>query len=138
MAEKKIKGRKRHIVTDILGFILAVVVHAANIHDTVAGCSLAGKAFDKYPTIEIFCGDEGYRGTFVEYIGWDFEDVRVEISERITPKFEVLPKRWRVERTLAWLGNSRRLSKDYEISTNSAENMVIISNLHMILKRHWG
>ena len=138
MAGKKIKGRKRHIVTDILGFILAVVIHAANIHDTKAGCLPAALAFDKYPTIEAFCGDEGYRGTFEEYVRWEFEDVRVEISERIKPEFEILPKRWRVERSLAWLGNSRRLSKDFEISSDSAANMVIISNLYTILKKYWG
>ena len=136
MVGKKIKGRKRHIIVDILGFILAVVVHAANIHDTKSGWMPAAKAYDKYSTIERFCGDEGYRGTFSDYVGWDFDDVGVDISERIKPEFEILPKRWIVERSLAWLGNSRRLSKDYELSTNSAENMVIISNLHTILKRY--
>ena len=135
MVEKKVKGRKRHIVVDILGCILSVTVHAANIHDTKGGCNPAAKAFDKYPTIEKFSGDEGYRGTFVEYVGWDFDDVSVDISQRIKPEFEILPKRWIVERSLAWLGNSRRLSKDYEISTESAENMVLISNLHTLLKR---
>jgi len=132
---KKVKGRKKHIMTDTMGNLLTVVVHAANIHDTKGGIEVASRAFDKYPTIEKFCGDEGYRGTFVEYIDCEF-DLEVDISERIKPKFEVLPKRWIVERTLAWLGNSRRLSKDYEISKNSAENMVFISNLHIILKRY--
>jgi len=138
MVGKKIKGRKRHIVVDIMGFVLSVVVHAANIHDTKGGCTPAAKAFDKYPTIEKFCGDEGYLGTFVHYVGWDFDDVSVDISKRIKPEFEILPKRWIVERTFAWAGNSRRLSKDYEISTDSAENMVLISNLHTILKRFWS
>jgi transposase len=138
MAGKKIKGRKRHMVVDILGFLLAVVIHAANIHDTKAGCLPAAKAFDKYPTIERFCGDEGYRGSFEEYVSWDFDDVGVDISKRIKPVFEVLPKRWIVERTFAWAGNSRRLSKDFEISTDSAENMMIISYLHTILNRYWG
>jgi len=114
---------------------LAVIVHAANIHDTKGGGAVAAKAFDKYPTIEKFCGDEGYRGTFVEYVGWEFDDVGVDISKRIKPEFDVQAKRWIVERTFAWMGNSRRLSKDYEITTNSAENMVIISNLHTLLKR---
>ena len=114
------------------------IVHAANIHDTKGGCCTAAKAYDKYPTIEKFCGDEGYLGTFVEYVGWDFDDVGVDISKRIKPTFEILPKRWIVERTFAWAGNSRRLSKDYEISTNSAENMLFISNLHSILRRYWG
>ena len=135
MVGKKVKGRKRHIVVDTLGCLLAVVVHAANIHDTKGGMLVAARAFDKYPTIKKFCGDEGYCGTFVEYVEWEFDDVGVDISKRINPGFEVLPKRWIVERTFAWMGNSRRLAKDCEISTNSAENMAIISNMHTLLKR---
>lgn len=135
MVGKKVKGRKRHIVVDIMGCVLAVVVHAANIHDTIAGGAVADRAIDNYPTIEKFCGDEGYLGTFVEYIGWQYDDIGVDISKRIKPGFEILPKRWIVERTFAWLGNYRRLSKDFEISVDSAENMVIIANLHTLLKK---
>jgi putative transposase len=135
MAEKKVKGRKRHIVVDILGCILSVVVHVANIHDTKAGCLPAAKAYDKYPTIEAFSGDEGYSGSFVNYVGWDFDDVLVHISKRINPGFEILPKRWIVERTLAWLGNSRRLSKDYEITIVSEEAFVMISHARILLRR---
>jgi len=130
---KKVKGRKRHIISDTMGNILGVTVHAANIHDTIAGIKPAKLAFKRYPTIEKFCGDEGYRGTFEVEIFWEFA-MDVDISERIKPKFEVLPKRWIVERSFAWLGNYRRLSKDFEIATDSAEAMVIIANLHIILR----
>ena len=61
MTGEKTKGRKRHIVVDTMGNMLAVSVHAANIHDTKAGISPAAKAFKKYPTIKKFCGDDGYR-----------------------------------------------------------------------------
>ena len=122
MTGKKTKGRKRHIVVDIMGLILAVIVHAANIHDTKSGILPAQKAFEDYPTIVRFCGDEGYRKSFEEDVG-NLLGLGVDISKRIKPEFEVLPKRWVVERTFAWLGNSRRLSKDYEISTDSAVNM---------------
>ena len=132
---KKIKGRKRHIVVDVLGCILSVVVHAANVHDTKSGWRPASKAFDKYPTIEKFCGDEGYRGTFEDFVAYEFEDVGVDISTRIKPKFEVLPKRWVVERTFAWLGNSRRLSKDYEITVTSEESFVNISHSRLLVRR---
>src|SRR5215469_4538798 len=136
MAEKKVKGRKRHIAVDTLGCLLDIRVHAANTHDTKAGGRVAVGAFDKYPTILAFSGDEGYRGSFVEYIKSEFEGtLGVNISERIKPTFEVLPKRWIVERTFAWMGNSRRLTKDFEITVNSAENMAFISNLHTLLKR---
>ena len=131
---KKIKGRKRHIMVDIMGNLLAAVVHAANINDTKGGMEVASRAFDKYPTIERFCGDEGYRGTFVDYIDWEF-DLGVDIFERVTSKFVLLPKRWVVERTFAWLGNYRRLSKDYEITIESAEPFVMISHSRVLLRR---
>ena len=134
-AEKKVKGRKRHIVVDTLGCLLTVAVHAANIHDTKGGIEVADKAIDKYPTIERLCGDEGYRGTFVEYFGWQYDDVGVDISKRIKPEFEVLPKRWVVERTFAWMGNSRRLSKDYEFSIESEEAFVFILHSRVLLRR---
>jgi putative transposase len=132
--EKKIKGRKRHIVVDTMGNILSVKVHAANIHDTKAGIEPAIDAFEKYPTIEKFCGDEGYRKSFVENVMYELE-LEVDISERIKPTFEVIPKRWVVERTFAWMNNSRRLSKDYEITTVSEEAFVMISHLHTLLRR---
>ena len=132
--EKKVKGRKRHIVTDTMGNLLAVVVHAANIHDTKSGINPAKKAFKKYRTIKRFCGDEGYRKSFEEAV---LEQLKlgVDISERIVPQFVVLPKRWVVERTFAWMGNSRRFSKDYEIRTVSSENVIMISHIHTLLRR---
>ena len=117
-----------------MGNLLAVTVHAANIHDTKSGINPARKAFEKYPTIKKFCGDEGYRKSFEEDVSSQLK-LGVDISEKISPKFEVIPKRWVVERTFAWMGNSRRLSKDYEISADSAENMVIISHLHTLLRK---
>lgn len=116
-----------------MGNILAVVVHAANIHDTIAGIMPARQAIEQYPTIEKFSGDEGYRGTFEIDVFWEFA-LGVNISERIKPIFELLPIRWIVERTFAWLGNYRRLSKDFEISVDSAESMVSIAHLHTLLR----
>ena len=135
MAEKKIKGRKRHIVTDTMGNLLAIKVHAANIHDTKSGIDPAKKAFEKYSTIQKFCGDEGYRKSFEEAVSEQLE-LEVDISKRIKPEFEVIPLRWKVERTFGWANNSRRLSKDYEIKVEHEENMFIISHLHTLLKRY--
>ena len=132
---KKIKGRKRHIVVDTMGNLLAVIVHAANIHDTKAGINPAKLAFKKYPTIEKFCGDDGYRKSFEEDVSLQL-GLEVDISKRIKPIFEVLPKRWVVERTFSWLNHSRRLSKDYEYTTSSEEAMVTISHIHTLLRRH--
>jgi len=121
-------------VVDTMGNLLAVVVHAANIHDTKSGINPAKQAYEKYPTIKKFCGDEGYRKSFVEAVK-EFLGLEVDISARIKPGWEVLPKRWVVERTFSWLNHSRRLSKDYEISTSSEETMVLISHLHTLLRR---
>ena len=115
-AGKKVKGRKRHIVVDTMGNLLAISVHAANIHDTKSGINPAKKAFEKYPTIQRFCGDDGYRKSFEEAVAMQL-GLGVDISKRIKPEFEVLPLRWKVERTFSWANHSRRLSKDYEIKT---------------------
>ena len=120
---------------DVLGCLLSVVVHAANIHDTKGGISTARRTYERYPSIQKLCADAGYRGTFVSDMKEQF-DLGVDISERIKPhQWEKLPWRWVVERTLAWLIHSRRLSKDYEISVSSAEAIVIISHFHTLLKR---
>lgn len=122
-------------MTDTLGCLLAVKVHRANLHDTKTGIFPAIQAFRKYPSIKKFCGDGGYRGTFVDNVTSIF-GLNVDISQKIVSEdFQVIPKRWIVERTLAWMNNSRRLSKDYEILSSSAEAMVKISNFHTLLKR---
>ena len=133
MGGKKVKGRKRHIVTDVMGNLLAVNVHAANIHDTVSGGDVAVVALKKYPTLQAFCGDEGYRKTFEEYIAT--LNRKVDISKKIKPEWHILPKRWCVERTFSWFNHSRRLSKDYEINPASEKTFVMISHSHTLLKR---
>ena len=117
-----------------MGNLLAVSVHAANIHDTVFGIVPAMQAHESYPTIKRFCGDDGYRKTFENDVLMEL-GLGVDISARIKPIFEVLPKRWIVERTLGWLNHSRRLAKDYEIRTYYSEAMVQISHFHTLLKR---
>lgn len=117
-----------------MGNLLAIKVHAANIHDTKSGILAAKLAFGKYPSIKRFCADAGYRKSFeldvLEQLG-----LGVDIVARNKPEWEVLPKRWGVERTFSWMNNSRRLSKDYEITTKSAEAMCIISAFHTLLRR---
>ena len=93
-----------------MGNLLAVVVHAANIHDTKSGINPAKKAYEKYQTIQRFCGDDGYRKFFEEAVLQQL-DLGVDISKRIKPEFKVLPLRWLVERTFGWANHSRRLSR---------------------------
>ena len=123
---KKIKGRKRHIVVDTLGNLIQIIVHAANIHDTKGGCDVLQSAVTKYTTIKAFSGDEGYRGTAVEFVE-NTLGLKLHISKKIKDTFAVLAMRWVVERTVAWLGHYRRLSKDYEILKITAENVVRIA-----------
>ena len=97
-----------------MGNLLAVKVHRANLHDTKAGIFPAIKAFRLYPTIQAICADAGYRKTFVSNVETVL-DLRVDISPKIkSVGFHVVPKRWVVERTFAWLLNSRRLAEDFE------------------------
>ena len=118
-----------------MGNLLAICVHAANIHDTKSGINPAKKAYEKYGTIERFCGDDGYRKSFEEDV-LEQLGLSVDISKRIKPEFEVLPFRWVVERTFSWGNHSRRLSKDYEIKTEHEENMFMISHLHTLLRHY--
>jgi transposase len=134
MEEKKIKGRKRHIVTDTQGHLLYVKVHAANIHDTVSGCSVFEEALRKYPTLKGVCADAGYRKTMEEFVTKVLQKT-IDISIRIAAGWVVLPKRWVVERTFSWLNHFRRLSKDYEIAVKSAENIIMIAHAAILIKR---
>lgn len=134
MVEKKIKGRKRHIVTDTAGNLLHVEVGRANEHDTKAGCSVFEKAIRKYPTVQGVCVDAGYRKTTEQYVT-NVLNKKIEISSRISPGWAIAAKRWVVERTFAWLNSFRRLSKDYEISTASVESFIMIAFSMILLKR---
>lgn len=134
MEVKKIKGRKRHIVTDTQGHLLHIKVHAANIHDTVAGCSVFEETLHSYPSLKGVCADAGYRKTMENFVQ-NVLKKSITISARITPGFAILAKRWVVERTFAWLNHFRRLSKDYEIAVKSAENIIMIAHSMMLIKR---
>jgi putative transposase len=117
-----------------MGNILKVVVGAANIHDTIAGCGVFKSVLEKFPSLLGVCGDEGFRGTFLRFV----EELgrKCDISEKIVSKgWRVLPKRWCVERTFSWLTWFRRLSKDYEITAKSEENMIMIAHSTILLRR---
>ena len=134
---EKTKGGKWHIVVDVLGCLLSVNVHVANVHDTKSGIIVAKQAFEKYPSIKKFCADAGYRGTFINDIKNQIS-LDVDISEKIKPhSWQNIPWRWVVERTFSWLNHSRHLSKDYEISSTSSITMIIISHIHTLLCRLW-
>ena len=131
---KKVKGHKRHILVDIMGNLLHVEVHAANISDTKAAGNLLARAVEKYPSIKAFSGDAGYCGTAVLFAE-ETLGLPLHISRKIKDGWAVLPKRWVVERTFSWLNNFRRLSKDYEILTATSENMIRIAMIKLTLAK---
>ena len=134
---KKVKGHKRHIVVDILGNLLHVKVHAANIPDTIAAGQILKDTVQIYPTIKAFSGDLGYRGTAVNFVSEELQ-LTLHISEKPVTQpgqFTVIPKRWIVERTIAWLGHFRRLAKDFEILVTTAENRIRIAMLKLTVAK---
>jgi transposase len=135
-AGKKIKERKRHIAVDTQGNLLAVIVHSAGIQDRVAARAVLMRLFCRFDTITKVYVDGGYTGTLIEWAKQMF-GYTVEVVKRTEQHlFKVLPKRWIVERTFAWLNWSRRLSKDYELRPSSAETMIHIAFAHQLLRRY--
>jgi putative transposase len=121
-------------MVDTMGNLLHILVHAANRSDTKAGCEVAGRVMEKFPSIKAVSADEGYRGTFAEYVRQVLERT-VEISKKIKDAWAVLPKRWVVERTFSWFGPFRRLAKDYEIRNHTEENFCRIAMIRLQLDR---
>jgi putative transposase len=136
-AGKKVKGRKRHLAVDTLGLVLAVVVHSAAIQDRDgAKLVLAKLAAGGFARLRLVWADGGYAGKLVDWVretcGWRLAIVKRSDDAR---GFQVLPKRWIVERTLGWLSRYRRLSKDYEYLPESAEAMIRIAMIRLMLAR---
>jgi putative transposase len=136
-AGKKVKGRKRHLVVDTLGNVLDVVVHAANIQDYHGAKMVLHKVTETVSTLQRIWADGIYaKGGLVEWVR-DTLDIALDIVKRPPDQigFAVLPRRWVVERTFAWLGRYRRLSKDYEHCPKSSEGVVYVASIHTMLRR---
>ncbi|NDW07906.1 IS5 family transposase [Jiella pacifica] len=136
-AGKKVKGRKRHIVTDTLGLLLVIVVHAADIQDRDGAVAVLKSLRHRFPWLRHVFADGGYAGEKLRRALSGNGDWTIEIIKRSdTAKgFEVLPRRWVVERTFAWLGRCRRLAKDWEQSTESATAWAFIANIRLLTRR---
>ena len=134
-AGKKIKGRKRHIVTDVLGLLLGVDVHGANIQDRDGAPDLIKALGEKFPNLHHIFADGGYRGPKLkEAIGkrWTVQTImRPKDAEGFVP----LPIRWVVERTFAWLGRCRRLAKDWERKIENSISWVLVASISFMCKR---
>jgi transposase len=134
---KKVKGRKRHIAVDSMGLLLAVVVTAANVSDGRGACLLLEQlSKEKFPRLAGVCGDMRYNDKkFIAAL--ERRGLTLEVKSRPpgSKGFVLLKKRWIVERTFAWLGFNRRLSKDYERTVASSESRVRIAAIGMMLRR---
>ena len=133
---KKIKGRKRHIVVDTLGLLLAIVVHSATPHDSKAAELVFKILKNKYinGVVKIFA-DGGYRGELIETARLKFDWVLEIVKRNEAHKFKILPKRWIVERTFAWISFQRRTSKDYERLTETSVAFVQLSMIRLMLNK---
>jgi putative transposase len=135
-AGKKVKGRKRTILVDTLGLLLKVVVHEADVQDRDGAIWLLLAITGLFPRLVKLWVDGAYRGSFVawakEVMGLDIEVVE---RDKETKGFTLLPRRWVVERTFAWLSNYRRLGKDYEYHFQSSEAMIYAAMVHLMVRR---
>ena len=123
------------MIVDTLGLIVALVVHPANMQDRDGAKLLIQQLGTRFRRLRLIFADGGYAGRFVDWTrGWFGRFI--EIVKRPTAnQFVVLPKRWIVERTFAWLGKYRRLSKDYETLTECSEAMILIAMTNLMLHR---
>jgi putative transposase len=136
-AGKKTSGRKRHLVVDTLGLILAVVVHSAAEQDYDAARRVLSLLRGRFGRLKLIWADSAYgRGGLPAWVaatfGWLLQTVLRPVG---AVGFVLLPKRWVVERTFAWLGRYRRHSKDYERTTASSEAMILLSMIHLMSRR---
>jgi putative transposase len=136
---KKIKGRKRHLLVDTLGLLVAVLITGAGLDDGAAAPQLLGQITpEDFPRLAVIFGDNKYHNHGLEaWLQAERPNWRIEVKSRPegTRGFTPLEKRWVVERTNAWNGRCRRNSKDYERRVESSAAMIQISNIHLMLRR---
>ena len=133
-AGKKIKGIKRHIIVDTLGLVLAVVIQSASVQDRDGAVDVVNKLYESWKKVVKIFADGGYRGKLINTIKTKFK-IELEIIKRDElHTFKILPKRWIVERTFAWIDTNRRNSKNYERLNNTSLAMVHLSAIRIMLK----
>jgi len=134
-AGKKVKGIKRHIIVDTMGLILAVVIQSASVQDRDGAISVIDKLKENWRKVTKIFADSGYAGKLIAKVKDKFK-MELEIIKRNEPHvFKILPKRWIVERTFAWIDTNRRNSKNYERLNNTSVAMVHISAIRIMLNR---
>jgi transposase len=134
----QIKGIKRHILVDTIGLLLHAMVHPADIQDRDGGVLLLSTLFGMYPFLKKLFADAGYQGPqFATAVAQILPELAVEIVKRSDQAsgFVVLPMRWVVERTLAWLNRCRRLAKDFENLSHNALAFLRLASIRLMLRK---
>jgi len=137
-AGKKVKGRKRHVVVDTLGLLLLVVVLTADVQDRDGAKEVLQQLHRKrtWPRLRLIWADGGYRGKLVTWVQRTFAYLlQIVKRNQDTAGFQLLPRRWVVERTFGWLNNYRRLSKDYEELPQTSEAFIYLAMSHLMVRR---
>ena len=135
-AGKKVKGRKRHLLVDVIGLVLAILVLPANIQDRDGGWKILSAMHELYPSISKVWADGAYAGDLVRRARDELNvDVEVVKTPPGTHTFQVLPRRWVVERTFGWINRERRLSKDYERLPSTTEAWVDVAMVRLMTRR---
>jgi putative transposase len=136
-AAKRLKGRKRHIVTDTQGFLLAVRVHTANVQDVHGAVPLLGSLRASFPKLRHIFADRVYRGAQLRKAIAKFGRWKIEIVTRTerTGTFKPQRRRWVVERSFAWFGRDRRLARDFERTIASEEAWFLLSSIRFLIRR---
>lgn len=138
-AGKKTKGRKRHILVDSVGLILSIMITPASVQDRDGARSLFERVLYWFGRLQVIWADSAYNGGLAEFVKsfrpWG--KLRLEVVPRPQDQkgFQVLPRRWVVERTFGWLNKARRLSKDYERNPSHSESMIQIHMIGLMLNR---
>jgi putative transposase len=136
-AGKKIKGRKRHILTDTAGLLVTALVHTADIQDRDGAPDVLAQVRSGLPWLRHVFADGGYAGDKLRQALAGHGDWTIEIIKRSdTAKgFVLLPRRWVVERTFAWLGRNRRMAKDYETTLESSTAWLMMASVQLMTRR---
>ena len=132
---KRVKGRKRHLVVDTEGLVLKAFVSEAHYYDGTVGVWLLPGLKKRFPRLKKLWADGTYAGTFVEQAYTLAIDVEITTRLSDLPGFQVIPRRWVSERTFAWLGNYRRLSKDYEYWVYTSDATIYAVMVHIMVRR---
>jgi transposase len=135
-AGKKIKGRKRHIVTDTAGHLVGLVVHIASIQDRDGAVAVLASIRRLYPWLRHIFADGGYAGDKLRQALRAIGSWTVQVIKRsdTAQGFEILPRRWVVERTFAWLGRCRRLAKDFETTIESSTAWALVAHIQRLTR----